>query len=438
MNIGGNGNLRQMRDHDDLMGLRQVSENGGKRHRRRTANAGIDLVEEKCVDAVRFAERHLDRKHHAADLAARCDARKRAGLHAASGTKHEFNLMGAFLRPLLTRQLAHFAFQGRAAHFKAGHHLRDSPGEARRHLATGHIEHRRRFGEFPLCCLEGLDRRPFPLLRVVDEGDQLRRLLSCGDNIGEARTECAKEPLKRRHAFLSLLKRVAVELDRIAIRQRLAGHVLEHIARLAQRARQISEQLIVARSAFECACRRIERIDGASLTRKRFVGAVRRRHERFGVFRFLETRSKLLVFPFVGNADRVDALEREAGLVEPRRRRLASSFYARKLVSGALRRFECQKVVGVSLANGILRPSVEQGKMRCGAHEGLMLMLATQIERRRDKAGDFLRTCHVAVDRRTRASVDADAAANDRLAIFKLYPLGDVGSAVEEETAFDR
>ena len=244
--------------------------------------------------------------------------------------------------------------------------------------------------------------------------------------------------MKRRHAFLSFLKRVAVELDRIAIRQRLAGHVLEHIARLAQRARQIREQLIVARCAFKRACRRIERIDGAPLTRKQFVGAVRRRHERFGVFRLLETRGKLLVFPFVGNADRIDALESETGLVEPCRRRFAGGFYTRKLVSGALCRIECRNIVGVSLANRVPRPSVEQGEMRCRTHEGLVLMLATQIERRRDKAGNFLRACHVAVDRRTRAAVDADAAANDRLAIFELGSFGDVGSIVEEEAAFDR
>ena len=437
VDIGGNSNLRQMRDHDHLVSLCQIGENGGKRHRRRTTNASIDLVEEERVDAVRLAERHLDGEHHAADLATRRDARKRAGLHAASGAKHKFNLMGAFLRPLLTRQLAHFAFQGRAAHFKARHHLRNSLGKARRHLATGGIERRRRFGKFPFCCLEGLDRHPLPLLRIVDEGDQLRRLLARSDNVGEPRTERAKEPLKRRHAFLSLLKRVAVELDRIAIRQRLAGHVLEHIARLAQRARQFRKRLVVRRRTFERACCRIERIDGAPLARKRFVGAVRCRNERFRVFRLLETRSELLVFPFVRNADRVDALEREAGLVEPRRRRLASSFYARKLVSGALRRFECQKVVGVSLANGILRPSVEQGEMRCGTHEGLMLMLATQIERRRDKASDFLRTCHVAVDRRTGAAVNADTTANNCLAIFEFGPFGDVGNAVEEETAFD-
>ena len=217
MDIGGNSNLRQMRDHDHLVSLCQIGENGGKRHRRRTANAGIDLVEEKRVDAVRLAERHLDGEHHAADLAARCDARKRAGLHAASGTKHEFNLMGAFLRPLLTRKLAHFAFQGRAAHFKARHHLRNSLGEARRHLATGHIEHRRRFGEFPFCRLERLNRRPLPLFRIVDEGDQLRRLLARSDNVREPRAKCAKKPLECCHAFLSFLERVAVELDRIAI-----------------------------------------------------------------------------------------------------------------------------------------------------------------------------------------------------------------------------
>ena len=76
--------------------------------------------------------------------------------------------------------------------------------------------------------------------------------------------------------------------------------------------------------------------------------------------------------------------------------------------------------------------------MSCGTHEGLMLMLTAQIERRRDKAGDFLRTCHMAVDRRTGAAVNADATANNRLAIFELHSLGDVGSIVEEETAFDR
>ena len=160
-----------MRDHDHLVGLCQIGENGGERHRRRTADAGIDLVEEERVDAVRLAERHLDGEHHAADLAARRDARKRAGLHAASGTKHEFHLMGTFLRPLLTRQLAHFAFQGRAAHFKARHHLRNGLGEARRHLATGGIERRRRFGKFPFRFLERLNRRPLSLLRVVDERD---------------------------------------------------------------------------------------------------------------------------------------------------------------------------------------------------------------------------------------------------------------------------
>ena len=76
--------------------------------------------------------------------------------------------------------------------------------------------------------------------------------------------------------------------------------------------------------------------------------------------------------------------------------------------------------------------------MRCGAHESLMLMLTAQIERRRDEAGDFLCTCHVSVDRRTGAAVNADATANNRLTIFELYPLGDVSSIVEEETTFDR
>ena len=92
-----------MRDYNHLMRLCQIGENGGKRHRRRTTDACIDLIEKKRIDAVRLAERHFDGEHHAADLATRSDARKRASLHAASGAKHEFNLMRTLFRPLIAR-----------------------------------------------------------------------------------------------------------------------------------------------------------------------------------------------------------------------------------------------------------------------------------------------------------------------------------------------
>ena len=44
----------------------------------------------------------------------------------------------------------------------------------------------------------------------------------------------------------------------------------------------------------------------------------------------------------------------------------------------------------------------------------------------------------VSIDGRSRAPVNADTTANNRLAIFELYPLGEVGSIAAEETAFDR
>ena len=103
MNIGSNGHLSQMRDHNHLMCLCQIGENGGERHRRRAADACIDLIEKKRIDAVRLTERHLDGEHHTADLATRSDARKRASLHATSGAKHEFNLMRTLFRPLIAR-----------------------------------------------------------------------------------------------------------------------------------------------------------------------------------------------------------------------------------------------------------------------------------------------------------------------------------------------
>ena len=45
VNIGSNGHLSQMRDHNHLMCLCQIGENGGERHRRRAADACIDLLD---------------------------------------------------------------------------------------------------------------------------------------------------------------------------------------------------------------------------------------------------------------------------------------------------------------------------------------------------------------------------------------------------------
>ena len=52
MRICGDGDLRQMRNDDNLVRSRQVSENPRKRHGRRPADAGINLVEQQRIDCV--------------------------------------------------------------------------------------------------------------------------------------------------------------------------------------------------------------------------------------------------------------------------------------------------------------------------------------------------------------------------------------------------
>ncbi len=80
--LAAHGDLRQVRDDDDLVRAGKRGQNIGQRHGGRASHAGVNLVEHERVDVVVAAKHHLHGQHDAADLSSRGYASKRTRLHA--------------------------------------------------------------------------------------------------------------------------------------------------------------------------------------------------------------------------------------------------------------------------------------------------------------------------------------------------------------------
>ncbi|SLF11924.1 Uncharacterised protein [Mycobacteroides abscessus subsp. massiliense] len=61
MDIGKGRHLRQVGDHDDLMGVRQLGQAPPDLHRRAATDTGVDLVEHHGGPCGRGGEHHLER-----------------------------------------------------------------------------------------------------------------------------------------------------------------------------------------------------------------------------------------------------------------------------------------------------------------------------------------------------------------------------------------
>ena len=70
VDVGVGGDLRQVRDDDDLMGACQPRQPAADLHRGASADAGVDLVEHHRGALGRRREHHLQREHHPGQLTA--------------------------------------------------------------------------------------------------------------------------------------------------------------------------------------------------------------------------------------------------------------------------------------------------------------------------------------------------------------------------------
>ena len=83
VDVGVGGDLRQVRDDDDLVGACQPGQPPADLHRGATAHAGVDLVEDHRGALGRGRQHHLERQHDPGQLAARRALAQRQHVGAA-------------------------------------------------------------------------------------------------------------------------------------------------------------------------------------------------------------------------------------------------------------------------------------------------------------------------------------------------------------------
>src|SRR5689334_9645722 len=93
MAVGVAGDLRQVRDAQDLMELGEAAEFAADDGAKTAADVGVDLVEDEDGDAVALGEDALECEHDARQFAARGDLAE--GLSALAWIRlgHEFELV---------------------------------------------------------------------------------------------------------------------------------------------------------------------------------------------------------------------------------------------------------------------------------------------------------------------------------------------------------
>ena len=424
MDLPAHGHLRKVRDHDHLVRAREVGQHVGQRHGGRATHTGIHLVEHKRAHLVCRAQHHFHGQHHAAHLAARRDARKRARPHAGAGAEQKLHRLRTRARPLRAVERTQVAHKLGAAHLQTRHLLRDGGGEGGGGFPTRCGQSAGRLRKRRLGRVARASRGVLALGRVVHQRHQVGRLLAFGQHIGHARAVCAQKALERRHALLLLRERLRVELHVVAVVARLAGHVLQHVARLAQRFGERAERGVVARRPVERGRGRVQGVERAALPRKRLVRDVRGCGQSLGVLHAREVGRQLVVLA-LARTHRVDAREHEARLVELRRRRLARLAHPVKL-GRRVRRLGKRLLVRLPRRRDRLaRPRVEHPHMRRRLHKPLMLVLAAQIDRRRHRIRQLAHAGHAPVDAHARPSVGPHAAHRHQLGrgIGRIEPL---------------
>ena len=98
MRLGLRGDLRRMRDGENLHALGEPRQPPADRLGDGAAGAGIDLVENQRRRRAAIGERHLQRQQEARQLAARGDLHQRPGLRARIGADMEGDAVEAFRR----------------------------------------------------------------------------------------------------------------------------------------------------------------------------------------------------------------------------------------------------------------------------------------------------------------------------------------------------
>ena len=121
-----------------------------------------------------------------------------------------------------------------------------------------------------------------------------------------------------------------------------------------------------------------------------------------------------LVVLSLARVDRVDTAQHEARFIELRRRRRPHVSHARKLGRRGGRLRERLLIRHARAGHVLARPRIEHAHVHARTHELLMLMLAAQVDGRRDGARELPHAGHAPVDGHAGPPVGGDPSGDDQ------------------------
>ena len=413
MLLRGHRNLREVRDHDHLVGLCQSREHARERHGRGPAHAGVDLVEDQGLAVVRLAQDHLAGKHHAADLAARGYAAERPRREARCRTVQELDARRAAAPPLRAREALLRDLELGRPHLEKRHLLGDRRRQPGRGLGAHGIERVGRLGERGLATLELLGGAALELAAVARSGNHLAGALAALQDVRHARAVGAHEALELCHALLQTLELLGVKVQAARVAAQLRGDVLDVYERALEGARPLSERGVVARRVLERAHGVAQRVTGTALAGYELARPCGSLHEGLAVLHARELGLELLELA-LARVNLVYAPQHEGGLVEPLPRGAAHLAHALELCRRLPRGVERHLVDLQGLGRSGADPRVEHVDVRLDGEQALVLVLAAEVDGGPHARRELAHARHAPVKLHAPAAVGAHAPAHDR------------------------
>ena len=403
--------LREVRDHDHLARGREPDKHVRERDRRGAAHAGVDLVKDQRLAGVGLAEHHLDRQHHAADLAARGDLAQRARREAGARSVEELNTGRAAAPPFRAGQPVDGDLQLGAPHLEKRHLLGDGLRQAGRPRAAHGVEGVRSDDKGLLAAPYLLGGTALQLAAVARGGHDLARLVAATEHVSHARPVRPAQPLERGEARLKPVELLWVKVHLVRVVAKLGGHVPDVDQRALERLRPAGQPPVIARRVLERAHRLAERVAGTVVPGEKLAGARGGGHEGLTVLDARKLRLELLELS-LARVDLVDAAQHEGGLVEPLARGASQLPHALQL-GGRLVGIHERGAIGLQRVDRRgADPGVEQLHMGLDGEQALMLVLAAEVDRGTHALRELADARHVAVQLNAAASVGAHAAAH--------------------------
>ena len=377
-----------MRDHDHLMGARQVCEHLREGAGRGAADASVDLVEHECVDGVRLAEDHLGSEHHARELAAAGDTAQRTRRHAGTAAVQQLASGWALDGPALTCERLAVPHELGAAHLETRHLLAHLAAKARRRSVPALGQRPGGLGKLGLGGIAGIAGAPHAGLGVIDKREQLGRLIAAGEDVLHMRAPLAQQALERRVALLRGGQLRRVKIDRITVSAQLSSRIFDRDGSAGKLVGKLGELDVDAGHAGQLRDGRIECIERTALAGQGLSSIVGATSEALRVLDAGQALLELLEFAGLG-IDIGYALEGKPRLLKTASLGAARLLDALELARGLVGTRKRVAVRGECLGNTSTGPGIDHPNMGSWVEQPLVLVLTAQVDQGAHALGQF-------------------------------------------------